>query len=111
MITSSVKCYTEWYFGNQFNERIEPFGVAIQVLVVSSYLAKIFIFLFVVLVFYETLAYFVKLKRMVLESQLLSLSCFNYFIIIAVSLLALVRISDTLTTEVITIIRIVKDVY
>jgi len=111
MITSSIKCYTEWYFGNQFNERIKPFGAAMQVLVVSSYLAKISIFLFVISVFYQTLSYFVKLKRIVLESQLLSLSCFNYFIITAVSLLTFVRISDTLTTEVITIIRIVKDVY
>ena len=81
------------------------------IFVIVCYLVRIAIFFYMISVFHETLSYFVELKRMVLDSQLLRFSCFNYFIVSAVSLLILVRISDTLTTDVITIIRIVKDVY
>ena len=82
-----------------------------QVVVISSYLVRISIFLFMIQVFLRTLKYFVDLKSLVMKSQLLRLSCFNYFIISAVYLLTLARISETLTIDVITIIRIVKDVY
>ena len=111
MITSSIKCYTEWYLGNQFNEHTEQFGKAMQVVAISSYLVRISIFLFMIQVFLRTLKYFVDLKSLVMKTQLLKLSCFNYFIISAVYLLTFVRVSDTMSTDVITIIRIVKDVY
>jgi hypothetical protein len=114
LLTSGVKCFTEWKLGNQLNQHIYPFGQGLSLLgifVIVCYLVRISIFFYMISVFYQTLSYFVGLKRMVLDSQLLRLSCFNYFIISAVSLLILVRISDTLTTDVITIIRIVKDVY
>jgi hypothetical protein len=111
MITSSIKCYTEWYLGNQFNEHTEQFGKVMQVVVISSYLVRISIFLFMIQVFLRTLKYFVDLKSLVMKTQLLKLSCFNYFIISAVYLLTLVRVSDTMSTDVITIIRLVKDVH
>jgi hypothetical protein len=114
LLTSGVKCFTEWKLGNQFNQHILPFGQGVSILaifVIACYLVRIAILFYMFSVFYETLSYFVDLKRMVLESQLLRFSCFNYFIISAVVLLTLVRVSDTLTTDVITIIRIVKDVY
>ena len=82
-----------------------------QVVAISSYLVRISIFIFMIQVFLRTLKYFVDLKRLVTKTQLLRLSCFNHFIISAVYLLTLVRVSDTLSTDVITIIRIVKDVY
>jgi hypothetical protein len=114
LLTSVVKCFTEWKLGNQFNEHIFPFGEGVSIFaifVIACYLVRICIFFYMISVFYETLSYFVELKRMVLETQLLRLSCFNYFMITSVVLLTLVRVSDTLTTDVITIIRIVKDVY
>ena len=78
---------------------------------IASYLVRIVVFFYTLFVFLDTVNYFVNLKKLVLESQLLSMSCFNYLIISVVYLLAFVRMTDTLTTDIITVIRLSKDVY
>ncbi len=61
--------------------------------------------------FIKTINFFITLKLQVLHSKLLKISRFNMFIIVSLYVLFVMRSSELLTTGVITIIRLLIDVY
>ena len=70
-VTSVIKCFTEYELGNQFNEYLHPFGegaTIIDLFIILSYVIRIAVFLYVAVIFYQTLKYFIDLKILVLKS-------------------------------------------
>jgi len=114
VFTAGVKVYTEVKLAGNFQSRLAPFGTdfnLVKAVLILSYLVRFFVFLYMSSLFISTINYLITLKVQVLHSKLLKISRFNVFIIVSLYALFVVRSSELLTTGIITIIRLLIDVY
>jgi hypothetical protein len=114
ILTAGVKVFTEVKLAGNFQSRLAPFGTdfnLVKAVLILSYLVRFLVYFYMSALFISTINYFITLKVRVLHSKLLKISRFNLFIITSIYFLFLVRSSELLTTGIITIIRLLIDVY
>ena len=114
VLTAGVKVFTEVKLAGNFMSRLAPFGTdfnLVKAVIILSYMVRFLIYLYMSALFISTINYFITLKLQALHSTLPKISRFNVFIIVSIYFLFVVRSSELLTTGVITIIRLLIDVY